>query len=71
MSLDHLWEVLNRARATPKSTIEAVLHSVRERGLAALKEQPNIKRLLHCDPAAKAEINRRIGRLVAAKEIST
>jgi hypothetical protein len=63
--------VLNRPRATPKSTIEAVLHSVRERGLAALKERANIERLLRCDAAAKAEINARIGRLVAAQEIAT
>jgi hypothetical protein len=70
MSLDQLWEVLNRPHATPKSTIEAVLLSVRERGLAALKEQANIERLSRCDAAAKAEINRRIARLVASNEIA-
>jgi hypothetical protein len=70
MSLGQLWEVLNRPRATPKSTIEAVLHSVRERGLPALKKLENIERLLRCDAAAKAEINRRIAHLLAAKEIA-
>jgi hypothetical protein len=46
------------------------MHSVRERGLAALREPVNIERLLRCDAAAKTEINRRIARLVAAKEIA-
>ena len=70
MSLDGLCSPLNRPRATPKSTIEAVMHSVRERGLAALKEPVNIERLSRCDAAAKTEINRRIARMVAAKEIA-
>jgi len=43
---------------------------VRERGLAALKEPVNIERLSRCDAAAKTEINRRITRLVAAREIA-
>ena len=70
MSLDGLCSTLNRPRATPRSTIEAVMHSVRERGLAALKESANIERLSRCDAAAKAEINRRIARLVASNEIA-
>jgi len=58
MALDALW--LNNQRPTPQSTIEAALHCVRERGLAALQEQANIERLLRCDAAARIEINRRI-----------
>ena len=72
MSLDQLWHELNdqRNRPTPQTVVEAILHCVRERGVAALKEPANIERLLRCDAAAKTEINRRIARLVAAKEIA-
>jgi hypothetical protein len=45
---------------TPKVTIEAVVYSVRERGLAALKEAANVERLSRCNAAAKAEIEKRI-----------
>jgi hypothetical protein len=69
-SLDALWALLNRPRRTPQTTIEAVTVAVRERGLAALKEPVNVERLSRCDAVAKAEINRRIARLVAAKEIA-
>jgi hypothetical protein len=40
--------------------IEAIMISVAERGLAALKEPANIERLGRCDQAALAEIDRRI-----------
>jgi hypothetical protein len=43
--------------------IEAVIHAVRERGLAALKEPVTAKRLERCDAAAKAEIEQRIAKL--------
>jgi hypothetical protein len=55
-------------RPTPKSTIEAVLHSVRARGIAALKEPANRERLSRCDRAARAEINKRISNIT--KEIA-
>jgi len=70
LSIDQLWYLLNRERPTPKTTIDAIMYSVRERGLAALKESANIERLQRCDDAAKSEINRRIARLDAAKEIA-
>ena len=70
ISLGALWDHLNRPRKTPQTTIEAVIHSVRERGVAALKEPANIERLLSCDDDAKSEINERIARFVAAKEIA-
>ena len=72
ISIDTLWDALSyeRQRPTPQSTIEAILHFVRERGLAVLKEPANLERLKSCDAAAKIEINRRIASLVAAKEIA-
>jgi hypothetical protein len=58
-----LAEVNARRRPTPQRTIEAILHCVRERGIAALKEPANIERLLRCDADAKAQINHRIAKL--------
>ena len=65
VSLDAAWAELNdyRNRPTPRATIEAVMHAVRERGLAALKEPVTAERLQRCDEAAKAEIERRIANL--------
>jgi hypothetical protein len=60
MSLDALWRCLNGWRPTPQTTIEAILHCVRERGLGALKERKNIERLSRCDKAAREQIDRRI-----------
>jgi hypothetical protein len=55
---------------TPRTTIEAIMWTVRARGVAALREAANIERLSRCDSAARTEINERIGRLIAAKEIA-
>ena len=65
VSLYAAWAELNdfRNRPTPKTTIEAVIHAVRERGLAALKEPTTVERLERCDAAARADINRRIEKL--------
>lgn len=60
VSIERAWFEINRNRPTPKTTIEAVLYCVRERGLAALKESTNVERLSRCDARAKAEINQRI-----------
>ena len=49
---------------TPQATVEAILHSVRERGLKALQEPANIERLTRCDAAAKAQIDQRIDKLI-------
>ena len=49
--------------STPQTTIEAVMHCVRERGLSALREPANQQRLITCDDAARAEVNRRIAKL--------
>jgi hypothetical protein len=65
-SLEHALAESNdpRARPTPQVTIEAILYCVRERGLAALKEPANVERLARCDAAAKAQIDKRIGKLI-------
>jgi hypothetical protein len=70
MSLGALWDHLNRTHRTPQTTIEAVVHCVGERGVAALKEPANIERLLRCDDGAKTKINERIARQIAAKKIA-
>jgi hypothetical protein len=57
-------------RDTPQTTIEAIMHTVRARGISALREAANIERLSRCSPSARAEINERIARLVAANEIA-
>jgi Protein of unknown function (DUF3987) len=57
----------NRPRRTPQATIEAVIHSVRERGIAALKEPANIERLMTCDADARANINERVSRFDRGK----
>jgi hypothetical protein len=66
ISLERAWSMLNdpSGRPTPQVTVETILHCVRERGLAALKEPANLERLARCDAAAKSEIDRRIGKLI-------
>jgi hypothetical protein len=54
---------LQAQRPTPRSTVEAILHCVRERGPAALQEPANIERLSRCDAAALAEIDARLAKL--------
>ena len=63
MSLDALYRALNNFRATPQTTVEAIMVAVLERGLAALKDAANVERL---EPA-RAQINRRIARLIEHK----
>ena len=62
ISLDAAWAELNdyRNRPTPKTVVEAVMHAVRQRELAALKEPATAERLKRCDAVARAEINQRI-----------
>jgi hypothetical protein len=65
VSLERAWVKFNdsRNRPAPKATIETVMHAVRERGLAALKEPATGERLGRCDAVARAEINQRIEKL--------
>jgi hypothetical protein len=57
-----------RRFSTPDVVVEAVMYCVRERGIAALEEPAMIERLRRCDAAARAEIDRRIDRLLAQRE---
>jgi len=50
-------------RPTPAVVVEAVLHTIRERGVGALKEGSNVERLRRCDAAARTEINQRIAKM--------
>ena len=61
MPVGALWDATNDSSrfATPQSAIEAIMHSVRARGIAALEEVDNVERLSRCDEAALAEIKRR------------
>jgi hypothetical protein len=52
-----------RNRPTPNVVVEAIMLTVRERGLVALKEPATVERLKRCDAAARAEINQRIEKL--------
>jgi hypothetical protein len=54
-------------RPTPAPIVEAIIYSVRERGLKALDEPANQQRLRLCDEAALAEIDRRMAKLGAEK----
>jgi hypothetical protein len=48
---------------TPRTTLEAIMWCVRERGPQALHEPANIERLSRCDSAAIAEIDALIPKL--------
>jgi hypothetical protein len=62
--MNRLYAELNaRRRPTPKVTIDGIMYSVRERGLAALHEADVVERLSRCDEKARAQINERIARL--------
>ena len=63
MSIDAVYRALNNFRATPQTTVEAIMLAARERGLAALKEAANVERLVRCDQVARRQINERITRL--------
>jgi hypothetical protein len=67
MPVDALWNALNdpARRATPQSTIEAILYSVRSRGIAALEEPNNKERITRCDAAARQQIKAAIARMRA------
>jgi hypothetical protein len=50
-------------RRTPQVTVDAIVWTVSERGLAALDEPANVERLSRCDERARAEINIRIANI--------
>jgi hypothetical protein len=61
---------MSAPRPTPQTTIDAVMYSVRERGLAALDEPATRERLGRCDAAARRQINQRIEKLIAAGRLA-
>jgi hypothetical protein len=64
LSVEALSDRINdQKRPTPRTTIEAILWSVQQRGLPALEEPANLKRLSRCDDAAIAEIDARLKKL--------
>jgi hypothetical protein len=63
MSIDALYRALNTRSSTPQTTVEAIMVAVLARGLAALEEAANVKRLVRCDQVARRQINERITRL--------
>jgi hypothetical protein len=67
MSLDALYQHFNKTRPTPQTTVEAILHCVRERGIKALGEPANQERLSRCDGAAREQIEARIAKMKASK----
>jgi hypothetical protein len=60
VSLERAYNEFNKPLSTSQTTIEAILHCVRERGVAALKEPANIERLSRCDAAARTQIKARM-----------
>jgi hypothetical protein len=55
---------------TPQATIEAVMLSVRQRGLAALREPSTLERLKRCDQAARNQIDARLTKLIEAGRVA-
>jgi hypothetical protein len=68
VSLEEMLAEFDRDRPTPQVTIEAILFGVRERGVAALEEPDTVERLARCDASAKTQIDKRIRRLLRAKD---
>jgi hypothetical protein len=68
MSVGALRDQLNNPVrfSTPQTTIDAIVHAVRERGAAALKEPATKARLRCCDEAALTQINVRLTKLLGA-----
>jgi hypothetical protein len=55
---------------TPQTLIEAIMCSVRARGLPALKEGATLERLSRCDASALDAVDQRIAKLIADRRIS-
>jgi hypothetical protein len=65
VSMDAAWNEFNKRREKPQTLIEAIMYSVRTRGLAAMQEPATQERLSRCDAAARSEIERRVAKLKA------
>jgi hypothetical protein len=65
MSIDALWHAFDLAAyrrnpAPERSTVAAIIHAVREHGLAALKEPATAERLARCTADQRRDIRSRI-----------
>jgi hypothetical protein len=71
ISIDAAYREMNgaRARPTPQVTIEAILHSVRSRGLTALEEPATQEPLARCDRDAHQQLAERIAGMLERGEI--
>jgi hypothetical protein len=58
-----------RLRPTPAVTVDAVVYSVQQRGLAALEESANIARLLTFDHAAFQQLDQHLERMGIATDV--
>jgi hypothetical protein len=56
-------------RPTAQTSIEAIMHSVRTRGIAGLKDPETLLRVKQCDENALKQIAERIAKLGAANRI--
>jgi hypothetical protein len=63
VSLDQAWPELRDTRDAPKSTIEALMYSLRERGVPALNERAVQRRLLALGDEQVREVCGRLQRL--------
>jgi hypothetical protein len=63
----HRRQANSHRRPTPGATLDAVIYCVRQRGLAALKEQENIDRISRLTAAERARLDVRIEKIISQK----
>lgn len=56
-------------RPTPAVTVDAIIMTVRERGLVGLKDADTMERLSRCDDRARDEINERLAKLLKSGDV--
>jgi hypothetical protein len=71
VSLEAAWREMRDARDTPDCVLEAVIVSVHEHGLAALKTAENLDRFRRLDQRQRAELRRRISKMARLGQIGT
>jgi hypothetical protein len=66
----------HRSRSKPRprqraaqSTLDAIVYTVRHRGIAALKEPKNLDRLARCNAEQRANLNNRIEKIISIGSI--
>ena len=63
----HRRQATSHLLPTPAATLDAVIYCVRQRGLAALKEQENIERISRLTAAERARLDVRIEKVISQK----